>query len=138
MNELSIAATDVCDRLHEYRYSSVQIDMMNREDMQEYMTPESIDRMQAFPVEDPYEVCFALLYLLDQDDDCVWSYSFMLAVVSRAVAMLPWNGEVYDERIPSQPLDSEWYEMKYTGDVDEAGERSGRQACNSGVSHRGK
>ena len=135
MNELSIAATDVCDRLHEYRYSSVQIDMMNRENMQEYMTPESIDRMQAFPVEDPYEVCFALLYLLDQDDDCVWSYSFMLAVVSRAVAMLPWNGEVYDEaddgywyhddeRIPPQPLDPEWYEMKYTGDVDVAGERS--------------
>lgn len=135
MNELSTAATDVCDRLHEYRYSSVQIDMMNREDMQEYMTPESIDRMQTFPVEDPYEVCFALLYLLDQDDDCVWSYSFMLAVVSRAVAMLPWNGEVYDEaddgywyhddeRIPPQPLDPEWYEMKYTGDVDEAGERS--------------
>lgn len=134
MNELAIATADVSDRLHEYRYSSVQVDMMNREDMQEYMTSESIDRMRAFPVEDPYEVCFALLYLLDQDDDCVWSYSFMLAVVSRAAAMLPWNGEVYDEsddgywyhddeRIPPQSLDSEWYELKYTEDVNEVGER---------------
>ena len=49
----------------------------------------------------------------------------------QTVAMLPGavNGEADDgilvlgddERIPPQPLDPEWYEMKYTGDMDEAG-----------------
>lgn len=132
MQELTEAAADISDQLHEYRYSSVQIDMMDRQDMLEYMTPESVEKMQTFPIEDPYEVCFALLYLLDEDDDCVWSYSFMLAVVSRAAAMLPWSNEEHnesddgywysnDEKIPPLPLDPEWYELKYTGDADEEG-----------------
>lgn len=122
------------DQLHEYRYSSVQIDMMDRQSVLEYMAPEIVDKMLAFPIEDPYEICFALLYLLNQDDDCVWSYSFMLAVVSRAAAMLPWSGAVFnesndgywynnDEKIPPQPLDSEWYERKYIGDRDATGRR---------------
>jgi hypothetical protein len=134
MEELTEAAGNMSDQLHEYRYSSVQIDMMDRQSVLEYMAPEIVDKMLAFPIEDPYEICFALLYLLNQDDDCVWSYSFMLAVVSRAVAMLPWSGAVFnesndgywynnDEKIPPQPLDSEWYERKYIGDRDATGRR---------------
>lgn len=134
MEELTEAAENMSDQLHEYRYSSVQIDMMDRQSVLEYMAPEIVDKMLAFPIEDPYEICFALLYLLNQDDDCVWSYSFMLAVVSRAAAMLPWSGAVFnesndgywynnDEKIPPQPLDSEWYERKYIGDRDATGRR---------------
>lgn len=134
MEELTEAAGNMSDQLHEYRYSSVQIDMMDRQSVLEYMAPEIVDKMLAFPIEDPYEICFALLYLLNQDDDCVWSYSFMLAVVSRAAAMLPWSGAVFnesndgywynnDEKIPPQPLDSEWYERKYIGDRDATGRR---------------
>ena len=50
-----------------------------------------------FRIDDPYEICFAILYLLDQDDDYAWAYSFMTAVVCRAAAMLPWGLELYSE-----------------------------------------
>ena len=81
-----------------------------------------------FHIDDPYEICFAILYLLDQDDDYAWVYSFMTAVVCRAAAMLPWGLELYSEMddgiwfqdnewIEPKPFDPEWYETKYAGEL---------------------
>ena len=83
-----------------------------------------------FRIDDPYEICFAILYLLNQDDDYAWVYSFMTAVVCRAAAMLPWGLELYSEMddgiwfqdnewIESKPFDPEWYETKYAGELHE-------------------
>lgn len=83
-----------------------------------------------FRIDDPYEICFAILYLLNQDDDYAWVYSFMTAVVCRAAAMLPWGLELYSEMddgiwfqdnewIEPKPFDPEWYETKYAGELHE-------------------
>ena len=83
-----------------------------------------------FRIDDPYEICFVILYLLNQDDDYAWVYSFMTAVVCRAAAMLPWGLELYSEMddgiwfqdnewIEPKPFDPEWYETKYAGELHE-------------------
>ena len=90
------------------------------------MNADLAEEMYNFPVEDPYELCFAILYLFDQDDDYAWVYSFMTAVICRAASMLPWGFACYEEEedgfwfddgkwIPSMPLNPEWYETKYAG-----------------------
>ena len=46
-----------------------------------------------FSVDDPFEICFALLYLLDSGSDVPWIYTAGIAVVYAAAAKLPWGYE---------------------------------------------
>ena len=88
---------------------------------------DAADAMYNFPIEDPYEICFAILYLLDENDDFAWIYSFTGAVVCRVAMMLPWSFAHYKESndgfwfedwelIPAQGIDLTWYDTKYAGD----------------------
>lgn len=71
----------------------------------------------SFKVEDPYELCYALLSLLDADDDLPWLYYYPIAVAGAAAARLPWSRRYYQESERKQdyrPLeDYSWYELKY-------------------------
>ena len=127
--ELEEALDDVSDRLSDYRFTIFQINLMGKQDALDSMEEKHAEAMRHFPIDDPYELCFALLYLLDADDDFVWVYSFMTGVACRAAYMLPWSIETYDEAydgfwfdedawIQPQPLDSAWYEQNYIGDED--------------------
>ena len=89
-----------------------------------------------FFVVDPYEACFAFLYLLTKDDDRAWLYNFTLAVVNTACAQLPWAVGDYEEEddtiwhprgLFSSPdpefdrvIDYDWYDRRYTASNSES------------------
>lgn len=58
---------------------------------------EIADLVSAFTFSDPYEICFALLYLLDRDSDLPWLYYPGIVLSENAGAMLPWYDAEYDE-----------------------------------------
>ena len=120
-------------QIGDFHFMSIQAAIMGKNRVAECVGEEYADSFYNFPIEDPYEMCFAILYLLDQDDDYAWTYSFMAAVICRAATMLPWGYDRYDEPydgfwfdddewIPPVPMNPEWYETLYTGDAYDDGE----------------
>lgn len=120
-------------QIGDFHFTSIQAAIMGKKRVAECVGEEYADSFYNFPIEDPYEMCFAILYLLDQDDDYAWTYSFMAAVICRAATMLPWGYDRYDEPydgfwfdddewIPPVPMNPEWYETLYTGDAYDDGE----------------
>ena len=51
--------------------------------------------LSGFEIRNPYEICFAFLYLLDSGSDLPWIHSISYAVLSKACSMLPW-GQMHD------------------------------------------
>ena len=53
---------------------------------------ETADSIQArLPIGNPFEICFAFLYLLDSGNDLPWIDSASYAVMSKAASLLPWG-----------------------------------------------
>lgn len=50
----------------------------------------TIDRVSGFSVDDPFEIIFALLYLIDSGSDLPWLYPLGLGLVATASNSLPW------------------------------------------------
>lgn len=119
------AHNDIRKKIGDFRFTGLQASVMSRDRLIKCMDADQAEAMYNFSVEDPYELCFAILYLFDQDDDYAWVYSFMTAVICRAASMLPWGLDCYEEEdgfwfdddkwIPSMPLNPEWYETRYAG-----------------------
>ena len=60
--------------------------------------PKLIARYAArYSVPDPYEMCFAFYYLLDQGDDLAWLYYPTSVILSFSAAQLPWSGGTVKE-----------------------------------------
>ena len=55
--------------------------------------------MGEFKAENPFELCFALIWMLGSGDDAIWSMKAGTAVLSAAGRMLPWyvRPEDWDE-----------------------------------------
>lgn len=96
---------------------------------------EAAEKLFGFPVDDPFETCFALLVLLEQDDDLAWLYSAPMAVLCTAANQLPWAKFPYEEEdddwFREQPsplghsqwrLDAAWYLPSYADEAFAAGE----------------
>lgn len=114
-------------RIYNLHFVSLSAGVHGKKQIAECVGDDFAEAFCNFHIDDPYEICFAILYLLDQDDDYAWVYSFMTAVVCRAAAMLPWGLELYSEMddgiwfqdnewIEPKPFDPEWYETKYAGE----------------------
>ena len=71
--------------------------LMPREQVEELGGPEVADAMEGFTIEDPYEMCFALLCLFEQGSDLPWLYYPGLCIMRIAGAMLPWHLGEFDE-----------------------------------------
>lgn len=115
-------------RIYNLHFVSLSAGVHGKKQIAECVGDNFAEAFCNFHIDDPYEMCFAILYLLDQDDDYAWVYSFMTAVVCRAAAMLPWGLELYSEMddgiwfqdnewIEPKPFDPEWYETKYAGEL---------------------
>lgn len=63
-----------------------------------------IDPMTVMQIANPYELCFALLYLIEQDDDLVWLYGAGCGFMAEVGESLPWGVYEYDEL-----ADDVWY-----------------------------
>lgn len=81
-------------------------DFQNDSIMKSYWTEESwakrypklIARYAArYSVPDPYEMCFAFYYLIDQGDDLAWMYYPTSVILSFSAAQLPWSGGAVKE-----------------------------------------
>lgn len=82
-----------------------------REDMNAF-GQETASIMAGFSVDDPYEPCFGMLYLIDQGSDLPWLYAMGLSVLHQASIRLPWYPIEYDEE--DDPL---WTDAdSYTGE----------------------
>lgn len=114
-------------RIYNLHFVSLSAGVHGKKQIAECVGDDFAEAFCNFRIDDPYEICFAILYLLDQDDDYAWVYSFMTAIVCRAAAMLPWGLELYSEMddgiwfqdnewIEPKPFDPEWYETKYAGE----------------------
>ena len=91
------------------------------------------EQLFGFSVDDPFETCFALLVLLEQDDDLAWLYSAPMAVLCTAANQLPWAKFPYEEEDADQDqpfpaghsqwrLDAAWYLPSYADSEFAAGE----------------
>ncbi len=57
----------------------------------------SIEPMEPMRIENPYEMCFALLYLIESGDDLPWLYGAGCGLVGEVAETLPWGIIEYDE-----------------------------------------
>ena len=58
----------------------------------ESIDKESMELLTSFTVDNPYETCFALLWLLDSGSDLPWLITLGCGVVCAAKQQLPWTG----------------------------------------------
>ncbi len=65
--------------------------LMTRGELEDNLGAEITDQLLAFEVEDPYEICFGYLCLIEAGSDLPWLYNASLAVLIAAVRKLPWN-----------------------------------------------
>ena len=70
--------------------------------------------MGEFKVDDPFEICFALIYMIGTADSAIWSMKTGTAVICAAGRMLPWyvSPEEWDE--DEEP----WEELSFYRDND--------------------
>ena len=66
------------------------LQMEEKEIRKETHSREIAKALSGFTVEDPYEICFALFYLIDKGDDAPWLMHSATALVRFAQSMLPW------------------------------------------------
>lgn len=71
-----------------------------------------VELIEPMPSADPYELCFALLYLIEQDDDIPWLYGSCIGMLRGYLRELPWcttnnNSNINYKSIPT------WYELPY-------------------------
>ena len=58
----------------------------------------SVQPMEPMRLDDPYALCFALLYLAEADDDLPWLYGACCGFMGEVVETLPWGIIEYDEQ----------------------------------------
>lgn len=54
-------------------------------------------KMTRLNISDPFELCFALLYLVDQESDLPWAYGIGTGLMEDVCECLPWGVSDYDE-----------------------------------------
>lgn len=67
------------------------------EESVETLGKEVTDIWADFTIENPYELCFGFLYLLDNGSDLPWLYFPGVNLFAWNASYLPWNGFGYDE-----------------------------------------
>ena len=75
--------------------------------------------------EDPFEMCFALLYLIETNSDIPWNYGSCIGMMKDVVSFLPWEDfKQYDcdsvFTMPSHPIIPNWLKREYEKDYNSA------------------
>lgn len=107
IRDFDINASDYCDM----SYEEALADTKNRT---------VAETMPTFRIGNPFEICFAFLYLLDRDDDSAWLHNTSIAVVNTAGAALPWSvDELEDEFDDEQTFNgTHWLEGDNSDPID--------------------
>lgn len=88
--ELALRGENLIEKSHDYavdfdRYLRMDCRAVRRESCQEVA-----DAVSGFSVIDPYEMCFALFYLIDHNDDSPWLIRSGSSLMLFVMRMLPW------------------------------------------------
>ena len=128
MQNTDKALDALSERYSDFLFFNCRCSMVGRGTLKSAIGKEAADRYYNFPIEDPYAICFALIFLFDLDDDYVWTYGFATGIVCRAATMLPWGYNDYSDKadellhdpdtgcyIPAGTLSEPLYSMDYKG-----------------------
>ena len=121
MERLHKKMEEILDKCSDYQLMAPQVSISDKGRIQEIAGEELTNTLCKFSIADPYEICFAVLYMFDQDDDYIWTYGFALAVATRAASMLPWGQNLYDadeDIYEPVKLEPKWYASDYVEDME--------------------
>ena len=65
-------------------------------------------KISGFTIDDPYEICFGLFYLLANNDDCAWMLKSGYCVIENATKLFPWYMSPFEYFDEDDDLDSDW------------------------------
>lgn len=110
--ELARRGEELVEQDHDYtRNFDRFLQMDKREIRRETGSREVAEALAGFTVADPYELCFALFYLIDSGDDAPWLMRSGCSLMDFARDMLPWN--IQEEDWDAEDWDS-WFDgMQY-------------------------
>lgn len=132
--QLSDAAVDLSKSVEtahaKYRIfwaEMIQYGILTKKHAQKEFGKEVADDLNLLRIENPYEICFALLYLLESGDDLPWLYGPSVGLMKEVAESLPWGIYPYEEDedmvwFPDDDYEPEavkpsaipdWYERKY-------------------------
>ena len=105
MRALAREGQDVLSHMKKYIFDFDRfLQMDKKEILKETGSRELAEALAGFTVDDPFEICFALIHLIDSGDDAPWLMRSGSSLVSFAQKMLPWYID-WDEM-----TDEEWEE----------------------------
>ena len=103
MNELN----DIIEKRGKFLHTIVHRGYFTREFVSKHFPEELYDALlKPLPVSDPYEMCFALLYLIEIGNDIPWLYGSCIGMMYEVIDYLPWGMSDYDEM-----MDPYWKEV---------------------------
>lgn len=87
------------DEMDQFANDSIICSYWTEETWAKYYPKLVARRAAKFSVADPYEVCFAFFYLIDEGDYLPWVYYPTSVLLSYAAAQLPWSGGAVKEYV---------------------------------------
>lgn len=87
------------DEVDQFTYDSIACSYWTEETWAKYYPKLVARRAAKFAVADPYEICFAFYYLIDEGDYLPWLYYPTNVLLSFAAAQLPWSGGAVKEYV---------------------------------------
>lgn len=121
LKRLHEEADEISDRYSDYQLTAPLVCLSDKRRIQEIAGEELCNTLSKLPISDPYEICFAVLYLFDLDDDYIWTYGFALAIACRAASMLPWGQNRYnadEDLYEPVELDTKWYSSDFKEEIE--------------------
>lgn len=119
---------EVGNNLRKYEMQMVEGGRIFRDDLTDYGEI-SVSPMEPMKISDPYEMCFALLYLTEADDDLPWLYGVGCGLMKEVADTLPWGIVEFDEMeddifmdnlllkepaaLPKSIVIPDWFERSY-------------------------
>lgn len=116
----------VVSKRGKFLYMIVHRGYFTRDFVEEYF-PEALHEklLTPLPITDPFELCFALLYLVETGSDIPWLYGSCIGMMSEVIDCLPWGLSDYSEMedpyweevspiVSKTPDFPDWYQRDYS------------------------
>lgn len=104
LNETSDRLSELRNKKYQFMGEIVRQGRVSQSECRERFGEEVADAMSPIAIHDPYEACFALLYMIDNDYDLPWLYASGVGIAQEVGESLPWGILQYDEE-----EDDAWY-----------------------------
>lgn len=104
LNKTSDQLGDLRQKKYRFMGEMVRRGRVPKTECREEFGEEVAEAMTPIAILDPYEACFALLYMIDNDYDLPWLYASGVGIAQEVGESLPWGVIQYDE-----DEDDAWY-----------------------------